>query len=101
MPGSSRTPPRGSPGTGRRSPPSPQIWANRRGERAAAAIGALDRPVDVLVNNAGTAAFVPFLEADRARYDHSVALTVTAPFFLTQALVPLMPADGASVINIS
>jgi NAD(P)-dependent dehydrogenase (short-subunit alcohol dehydrogenase family) len=70
-------------------------------QRAAAEIGGLGRAVDVLVNNAGTATFVPYLEADRVEYDHSIALNVTAPFFLTQALVPLMPAAGASVINIS
>ena len=70
-------------------------------ERVAAEIGGLGRAVDVVVNNAGTATFVPYLEADRAQYDHSIALNVTAPFFLTQALVPLMPAAGASVINIS
>ncbi|KAA0578300.1 SDR family oxidoreductase [Azospirillum sp. B21] len=70
-------------------------------ERVAAEIAGLGRAVDVLVNNAGTATFVPYLEADRAQYDHSIALNVTAPFFLTQALVPLMPAARGSVINIS
>lgn len=70
-------------------------------ERAAAEIGGFGRAVDALVNNAGTATFVPYLEADRTQFDHSVALNVTAPFFLTQALVPLMPAEGGAVINIS
>ncbi|MHA7064135.1 SDR family NAD(P)-dependent oxidoreductase [Azospirillum argentinense] len=70
-------------------------------ERAAAEIGGFGRAVHTLVNNAGTATFVPYLEADRTQYEHSVALNVTAPFFLTQALVPLMPAEGGAVINIS
>ena len=58
------------------------------------------RSVDILVNNAGVAHLVPYLEATRAQYEAGVALNVTVPFFLTQALVPLMRV-GASVINLS
>ncbi|WP_207485223.1 SDR family NAD(P)-dependent oxidoreductase [Arenibaculum pallidiluteum] len=70
-------------------------------QEAASALKNLGRPINVLVNNAGTSTFIPYVEASREQYDHSVNLNVTVPFFLTQALVPLMPAGGASVINIS
>ncbi len=69
-------------------------------EHVAAAIKALGQPVDVLVNNAGMAALVPFMEATRAQYESSLRLNVTVPFFLTQAVVPSM-APGAAIINIS
>ena len=69
-------------------------------EHVAAAIKALGQPVDVLVNNAGMAALVPFMEATRAQYELSLRLNVTVPFFLTQAVVPSM-APGAAIINIS
>jgi NAD(P)-dependent dehydrogenase (short-subunit alcohol dehydrogenase family) len=61
----------------------------------------LGRPLDVLVNNAGTGIFKPFGSITREEYERVMGLNVTVPFFLTQALVPLMRAPGASVINIS
>jgi NAD(P)-dependent dehydrogenase (short-subunit alcohol dehydrogenase family) len=69
-------------------------------DQVARAVKALNRPLDILVNNAGTATFVPYLDATRAQYDTGVNLNVTVPYFLTQALVPLMPGGG-SIINIS
>jgi NAD(P)-dependent dehydrogenase (short-subunit alcohol dehydrogenase family) len=67
----------------------------------ASAVERLQRTVDVLVNNAGSGAFTPFDKVTREEYDRGVALNMTAPFFLTQALLPLMRRPGASVINIS
>jgi NAD(P)-dependent dehydrogenase (short-subunit alcohol dehydrogenase family) len=65
------------------------------------ALKRLARPLDVLVNNAGTGAFTPFHAVTRLEYDRLLALNVAAPFFLTQALLPVMRRPGASVINIS
>jgi NAD(P)-dependent dehydrogenase (short-subunit alcohol dehydrogenase family) len=73
-------------------------------EAAGAVADALQRQpraLDVLVNNAGTGAFTPFHAVTRAEYDRLLTLNVTAPFFLTQALLPSMRRPGASVINIS
>jgi len=70
-------------------------------ERAMSGLKNLGRSIDILVNNAGTSAFVPYLEASREQYDYSVNLNVTVPFFLTQAVAPLMPAGSGAVINIS
>lgn len=69
-------------------------------DRVATAVKALNTPLDILVNNAGTATFVPYLEASREQYNAGLNLNVTVPYFLGQALVPLMPSGG-SVINIS
>ncbi|HEY1720843.1 MAG TPA: SDR family oxidoreductase [Magnetospirillaceae bacterium] len=69
-------------------------------EQIAKAVKALSRPLDILVNNAGTATFVRYLEASREQYNMGVNLNVTVPYFLGQALVPLMPS-GSAIINIS
>jgi len=65
-----------------------------------AAAAASGRALDVLVNNAGVAYLIPFETVTADQYRHSFALNVTAPFFLTQKLLPHF-APGASVINIS
>ncbi|PBB28371.1 MULTISPECIES: SDR family oxidoreductase [unclassified Mesorhizobium] len=58
------------------------------------------QPLDVLVNNAAVAYLLPFESVSEAQFQHSFALNVTAPFFLTQGLLPHFGA-GASIINIS
>ncbi len=68
-------------------------------DRVVAAIAA-GGPLDVLVNNAGVAYFVPFETVSQEQYEASFALNVTAVFFLTQRLLPQI-GSGASVINIS
>ena len=59
------------------------------------------RSLDILVNNAGVAYLVPFEAISQEQFQQSFALNVTAPFFLTQGLLPHLTASGASVINIS
>ena len=59
------------------------------------------RALDILVNNAGVALLVPFDSVTAEQYQQSFALNVTAVFFLTQRLLPLLAPNGASVINIS
>ena len=62
---------------------------------AAAAAGA----VDLLVNNAGAAAFAPLLSAPRADIEREIATNVLGTLDLTRALLPAMPA-GAIVVNV-
>lgn len=65
------------------------------------AIAAAHRTIDTLVNNAGRAFLAPFETVERADYEALMALNVTAPYFLTQGLLPHMRVPGASVINLS
>lgn len=58
--------------------------------------------VDILVNNAGVYHAGVFAEYSRRDWEHQFAVNVTAPFALSQAVLPLMPAKaGAVVINIA
>jgi NAD(P)-dependent dehydrogenase (short-subunit alcohol dehydrogenase family) len=61
--------------------------------------------LDVLVNNAGTAWGAPFGQFPEKGWDKVMDLNVKSPFFLTQALTPLLAKKGtaeqsACVINI-
>jgi NAD(P)-dependent dehydrogenase (short-subunit alcohol dehydrogenase family) len=53
-----------------------------------------------LVNNAGSGWHGAFAETTPAAFDQLLAVHLKGPFFLTQALLPLL-ADGARVLNIS
>jgi NAD(P)-dependent dehydrogenase (short-subunit alcohol dehydrogenase family) len=55
---------------------------------------------DFLVNNAGAGLHVPFAETTLAQFDTLMNMHLKAPFFLTQALLPLI-ADGGRVVNVS
>ncbi|MBZ5589619.1 MAG: SDR family oxidoreductase [Acidobacteriia bacterium] len=63
----------------------------------AAAAG--DAPLDVLINNAGSAVVKPVEEIGLAEWEASLAVTVTAPLLLIQRLLPYLPA-GASIVNV-
>lgn len=56
--------------------------------------------LDGLVNNAGAGAHASFAETTPAQFDALLAIHLKGPFFLTQALLPLL-ADGARMLNIS
>lgn len=56
--------------------------------------------LDGLINNAGSGAHASFAETSPAQLDAMVAVHLKGPFFLTQALLPLL-ADGARILNIS
>lgn len=56
-------------------------------------------PLDALINNAGIAVVKPLAEISQEEWQRSLAINVTAPFLLTQRLVPQMRA-GASIVNI-
>ncbi|VCU70428.1 3-oxoacyl-[acyl-carrier-protein] reductase FabG [Pigmentiphaga humi] len=55
---------------------------------------------DVLVNNAGIGIHASFAETSEAQFDELVAIHLKGPFFLTQALLPLI-ADGGRILNVS
>ena len=55
---------------------------------------------DFLVNNAGLGLNVPFAETTPAQFDQMTAIHIKGPFFLTQALLPLI-ADGGRILNVS
>jgi NAD(P)-dependent dehydrogenase (short-subunit alcohol dehydrogenase family) len=58
--------------------------------------------VDVLVNNAATAARLPTVETDAELIDEMLAVNVRAPLLLIAALVPSMQErGGGSIINLS
>jgi len=55
---------------------------------------------DDLVNNAGMGVHATFETTTEAQFDALVAVHLKGPFFLTQALLPLM-ADGGRILNLS
>lgn len=56
--------------------------------------------IDHLVNNAGTGLHEPFATTTVEQFDEVFDLHVKGPFFLTQALLPVL-ADGGRVVNVS
>lgn len=56
-------------------------------------------PLDALINNAGIAVVKPLAEITLEEWQSSFALNVTAPFLLTQKLLPLMSASSI-IVNI-
>lgn len=65
-------------------------------------IGGENGRIDVLVNNAGVFHGSRFTEHTRRDWDHQFAVNVTAPFILSQAVVPWMPPDsGAGIVNLA
>jgi NAD(P)-dependent dehydrogenase (short-subunit alcohol dehydrogenase family) len=59
-----------------------------------------NQKIDYLVNNAGMGATVPYTEVTEALFDEFLNVHYKGPYFLTQALLPLM-TDGGGIINIS
>lgn len=55
---------------------------------------------DYLVNNAGMGLNAPFAETTEAQFDLLMRTHLKGPFFLTQALLPLL-ADGGRILNVS
>lgn len=86
--------------------PLPMDVASVEGCKAlAAALAEREPKLDILVNNAGAAWGAPFEEFPEAGWDKVMDLNVKGPFFLTQALYPLLKAAAtkahpAKVINI-
>ena len=55
---------------------------------------------DFLVNNAGVGIRATIAEMTEAQFDELTAIHLKGPFFLTQALLPLL-ADGGRIVNVS
>ncbi len=55
---------------------------------------------DHLINNAGYGLFKPIAAVTEAEFDGLFAVHLKGPFFLTQALLPLM-ADGGQIVNLT
>lgn len=55
---------------------------------------------DHLVNNAGVGHHAPFEQTTEAQFDELVKVHLKGPFFLTQALLPLI-ADNGRIVNVS
>lgn len=56
--------------------------------------------IDFLVNNAGTSLHESFAATTEKQFDEVIDVHLKAPFFLTQALLPVL-ADGGRIVNIS
>lgn len=55
---------------------------------------------DVLINNAGFGFFVPIETVNEDEFDSLFRVHLKGPFFLTQALLPLL-AEGAHIVNVT
>lgn len=55
---------------------------------------------DYLVNNAGAAQAAYLEEASEALFDEMMRVNLKGPYFLTQALLPLL-ADGGAIVNVA
>jgi len=55
---------------------------------------------DFLVNNAGYGLYAPFSQVTQEQFDGLFNVHLKGPFFLTQALLPLME-DGGHIINVT
>ncbi|WAC74472.1 SDR family oxidoreductase [Roseateles sp. SL47] len=56
--------------------------------------------IDHLVNNGGTGLHLPLAQTTEAQFDALLNVHLKGPFFLTQALAPMIQ-DGGSILNIS
>jgi NAD(P)-dependent dehydrogenase (short-subunit alcohol dehydrogenase family) len=58
--------------------------------------------IDALVNNAGIAVFKPMLEVTLEEWQRVLAVNLTGPFLLTQAVAPIMRDQGSgAIVNIA
>lgn len=72
------------------------------GERLAARLAGLGRPVDVLVNNAGFGGSAPFREIERERQLAMIDLNIRALVELTHRFLPAMlTARSGGVLNVA
>lgn len=68
------------------------------GKRAGETFG----PIDILINAAGVNLRQPFMDITPESWERQIALHLTAPFFLMQALAPAMAERGwGRIINIA
>lgn len=65
-------------------------------QRLAAEIGEREDRLDILVNNAGAAWGAPLEEFPESGWDKVMDINVKSPFFLTQALLPLLEESASA-----
>ncbi|RAI01639.1 short-chain dehydrogenase [Acuticoccus sediminis] len=65
-----------------------------------AALTGLDRPVDVLVNNAGVYSDRPFMELTEADFEAMLAVNLMGVFIVSQEVLRSMP-DGGRIVTVS
>src|SRR5439155_14878414 len=54
-----------------------------------------NKPIDVLVNNAGVAVVKPFTEITAIEWEQTIGVNISAPFMLTQHFAPRMPPGSS------
>jgi uncharacterized protein len=64
-------------------------------------LGDRDRPVDLLVNNAGVGQLGPFADLDIEVAERIVALNIVAPLRLVHAALPVLTEQRGAVLNVS
>ena len=58
--------------------------------------------IDALVNNAGVAVFKPLMETTLEEWNRVLAVNLTGPFLMTQAVAPIMAeGGGGAIVNIT
>jgi NAD(P)-dependent dehydrogenase (short-subunit alcohol dehydrogenase family) len=58
--------------------------------------------IDALVNNAGVAVFKPMLDVKLEEWQRVMAVNLTGPFLMTQAVAPIMrDQGGGTIVNIT
>lgn len=58
--------------------------------------------IDALVNNAGIAVFKPLLETTLEEWNRILAVNLTGPFLMTQAVAPVMAeGGGGAIVNVT
>jgi NAD(P)-dependent dehydrogenase (short-subunit alcohol dehydrogenase family) len=58
--------------------------------------------IDALINNAGIAVFKPMLDVTLEEWQRVLAVNLTAPFLMTQAVAPIMrDQGGGAIVNIT
>ena len=60
----------------------------------------LTQPIDHLINNAAIAEFTKFSSCSAKQLNDHIAVNLTAPFLITQQVLPFM-SQGSSILNIS
>jgi NAD(P)-dependent dehydrogenase (short-subunit alcohol dehydrogenase family) len=70
-------------------------------KKLAEEIGKAFGQLDVLFVNAGIAVLKPVAQWDEASFDRSIAVNVKGPFFLIQALLPILANPTSIVLNTS
>jgi 3-oxoacyl-[acyl-carrier protein] reductase len=71
---------------------------NAAAEKAKAALG----PIDILINNAGTAKFGKFMELDPAEWEQIIQVNLMGAYYVTRSVLPdMIERQTGDIINIA